>query len=196
MHAYIHVCYVSGEQAPDDRSKPLDIGDFLERTAITDQEKYQLLTNHIVPHKNTVFPTVKKHGQSRTFQQSWLKRYPGLVYSAVAQGGMCIYCTLFGQTKYQGLLVTRPYTENYHEASTVLGNHFDGKSGRGDQYHKQAFVASMAFKKVMAGVQIPVHQQVDQALQQRVLANRQKLQSIVKTAILWEAEYPTSRPQG
>ena len=52
-------------------------------------------------------------------------------------------------------------------------HHFDGKGARPVSQAGLLFVAAMNFKKVTAGVQLPVHQQVNQALQHRIpiLAN-------------------------
>lgn len=66
---------------------------------LSDQEKLYLLKHHFVPSKGYSFPAhIFSHRQrqrQRHFQQSWLERYNGLVYSESEDGGYCKFCVLF-----------------------------------------------------------------------------------------------------
>ena len=150
---------------------------------ISDNDKYALLTQHWTPSYAHVFPSHVEHGKKRTFQRAWLSKYNGLVYSPGMNGAICIYCALFSHGTHDGVLVNKPYTTNYHKSSTVLGEHFHGKDGKGKGYHLSYVEAAQNFVSVMAGNQQPIDHQLDQAAQERVRQNRLKLKSIIKSVI-------------
>ena len=56
---------------------------------LSNQEKYSLLKQHFVPSSSYVFPPRIIKGKERRFQHSWLKKFPGLVYSESENGGFC-----------------------------------------------------------------------------------------------------------
>ena len=160
-----------------------DIGSsWPNRRQLSDKDKFELLTNHWKPDRFYTFPSHKEHGKSRSFQSSWLQKYHGLAFSPILGGGVCIYCFLFAPS-IEGLLVSSAFTSNYRKASTILGEHFVGKDGRGKGYHFSALQAAENFIRVMEGVQEPVMNQLAREVQARVEANRHKLKSIIKTVI-------------
>lgn len=85
-----------------------------------------LLKHHFVPSMNYHFPSRVINQRQRHFQNSWLDKYAGLVYSKSEDGGYCKYCVLFGRcessVKELGVLVNRPLT-NFKKASEKLAEH-------------------------------------------------------------------------
>ena len=61
-----------------------------DRPSLSRQHKFTLLKSHFRLGDNYVFPKTKQNNKVRSFQQaSWLKTYPGLVYSESEYGGHC-----------------------------------------------------------------------------------------------------------
>ncbi len=143
-----------------------------------------MLLNHFLPASTYQFPLVEHGKQSRSFQHSWLSRYPGLVYSEIDKGGYCKYCILFGQFVHNldRTLVNRPFT-NFKKASDKLREHFG--SGSFKKYHLIAVEQAEAFKQVMEHKLIPVDQQLSKAryTNTTIKKNRLKLKSIAETVI-------------
>ena len=88
------LCYLKEKPActdpcPDDVYNYVNLG-----SSLPDSEKYRILCSHWKPASNYSFPPDEKTG--RRFQFAWLKRFPWLAYSAVANGGFCVNCLLFG----------------------------------------------------------------------------------------------------
>ena len=106
----------------------------MSQRALTDQDKYFLLTCHFSPDATYKFPLVSHGRQYRSFQHCWPSQYNGLVYSELDKGGYCKYCVLFGRTpssvsNLTGVLITRLLThlqmasEKLHEHFTEVGTH-------------------------------------------------------------------------
>ena len=109
---------------------------------LTDHEKYHLLTYHFKPSSTYQFLLLEYGKQKCSFQQSWLTRYNGLVYSEFDQGNYCKYCVLFGESASSnaGILVSRSLT-NLQKSSEKLREHFEGiGSGKAKEYHLRAVV--------------------------------------------------------
>lgn len=180
--------------AVDTLNPVVSLGDFkkvvdlMEQRALSNDEKYYLLTNHFTPNWMYKFPSYEYGKQKRSFQHNWLSRYNGLVYSESGKGGYCKYCVLFGQAVYStlsftGVLINRPPT-NLQKASQNLREHFEGVgSDTAKKYHLQAVEKAETFKKVMERKQIPINQQLSKIQALTVAKNREKLKSIVETVI-------------
>ena len=129
-----------------------DFGKLVQlRTQFSDQQKYFLLKKHFVPSCNYEFPTREMNKLQRHFQYSWLKRYPGLVYSESQNGGYCKYCFLFAKcepsVKDLGAFVNSPFT-NFKRASEILGQHFHGLgNAKGNKTHQNAIQDANMFLK-------------------------------------------------
>lgn len=132
---------------------------------LTDHEKYHALTKHFVPGPSYVFPSVQCGKQQRSFQQTWLTKYSGLVYSENKSGGYCKYCVLFGQAPYsvpnfKATLVTLPLT-NLKKASEKLREHFYGTDGNTPRrYHLLAVEKAQSFKNVVENKLLSIDQQL------------------------------------
>ena len=106
-----------------------DLGKYINSVeALSNSEKYQLLTQPFVPSKQYKFPQFVKYRKKRSFQLSWLEKYNGLVYSPFLGGGLCKYCVLFAKSRQSlGTFVISPFCE-FWKASEKLKQHF-GKEG-------------------------------------------------------------------
>ena len=123
--------------------------------ALSNNEKYYLLTNHFVPPQNYKFPSHEYGKQKRHFQLSWLSKFNGLVYSELDDGAYCKYCVLFGKPSPSvpalvGTFITRPFT-HLGKASEKLREHFQGvKGGSARKYHLEAVQMAETFINVMS----------------------------------------------
>ena len=127
-----------------DIQSAITCGDFgkVVQVDLTDHQKFSLLKKPFVPSPNYKFPTRIINSRQRHFQHSWLKSYPGLVYSESQNGGYCKYCVLFGKceatVKEMGVFINRPFT-NFKKASELLGSHFHGfGNSKGNKTHQKA----------------------------------------------------------
>ena len=160
----------------------------MSQRALTDQDKYFLLTSHFTPDATYKFPLVSHGRQNRSFQHRWLSQYNGLVYSELDKGGYCKYCVLFGQapssvSNLTGVLITRPLT-NLQKASEKLREHFTGVGTHAARkYHLAAVEKAMHFRSVVEKKQLPVDQQLSKVRTERIAENREKLKSIAETVI-------------
>ena len=60
-----------------------------DRPSLSRQHKFTLLKSHFRLGDNYVFPKTKQNNKLRSFQASWLKTYPWLVYGESEDGGYC-----------------------------------------------------------------------------------------------------------
>ena len=163
--------------------------ELMQQRALSNEEKYYLLTNHFFPNRAYKFPSYEYGKQKRSFQHNWLSRYNGLVYSESGKGGYCKYCVLFGRAAYSmqsfsGILINRPLTTNLQKASQKLREHFEGiGSDTAKKYHLEAVEKAETFKKVMESKQMPVDRQLSKIQALTVAKNKEKLKSIVETII-------------
>jgi len=118
------------------------------------------------------------YGKNRSFQLGWLKKYPGLIYSPLLQGGLCMYCILFSTRRSQlGPLVQSPFKQ-FHKAKEKLDGHFTGNKA-----HNEAVSQAMEFTAVMENKKDPINRQLNKEVAIRVAKNRIILKSIVETVI-------------
>lgn len=66
-------------------------------TSMTNNERYEWLTNPWTPSPQFKFPLNLEGKKNKSFQATWLKQYPWLVYSKELDGGLCKVCILFGR---------------------------------------------------------------------------------------------------
>ncbi len=80
---------------------------------LSNDTKYSLLYNHVKPP--SVCPSTLSDGVNRKFNDTWLKKYPWLLYSPKLNGVFCGPCSLFlidCQRKDKGYFVNKPL--KYH----------------------------------------------------------------------------------
>ena len=108
--------------------------------SLPDSKKYEILCNHWKPGSDFSFPAQENIG--RRFRFAWLSPFPWLAYSAVANGGFCVTCVIFGgesthnASKLQRLMTsTLPpsssavqklcqHAENVHATATLRATQF------------------------------------------------------------------------
>lgn len=94
-------------------------------SALLPCQKYSLLTKHFKPDKGFQFPKIYSNVCNRSFQLSWLDRYPWLVYSKEVDGGFCKYCSLFVKDRSSlGALVNRPFRK-WVKINKIVEGHKD-----------------------------------------------------------------------
>ncbi|KAG7154128.1 52 kDa repressor of the inhibitor of the protein kinase-like 11, partial [Homarus americanus] len=142
---------------------------------LTADKKFQLLTSCFKPDVDYNFPPREEFGKKRKFQHAWLRQYTWLVYGPLKNGGFCINCLLFGQG-IEGELVSRAQT-CFTKSKTKLSHHDNQES------HKLATTKASDFLDVMKGKREDIQSQMNHALVSRVIENRLKLESIIKTII-------------
>ena len=157
------------------------IASYSERSKLSAEQKFQILTNrNTLPH-NFQFPgRLEKPGCQRHFQAKWLQHYSWLEYSVMENGGFCVPCMLFGIGTDDidlGVLVSRPLM-NFKKATDEL------KAQDKKASHLDAVTSADLFLKVMSCKQPPGYQQTNIALTNRVAANKKRLVPIVKTILL------------
>lgn len=99
-----------------------DIHHFVGKT-LSDTDRYDILENMFTPTASYKFPQTQYASFKRSFQLSWLSRYPGLVYSPACDGAYCLYCVLFKTDCNRRGLVTEPY-RNWKKATEKFDEHF------------------------------------------------------------------------
>ena len=71
---------------------------------LSDTDKYALTKEPYVPPPIYTFPKHVEYGKQRSFQQSWVTKFPWLVYSRHIDGGFCLPCALFSKSVLSILL--------------------------------------------------------------------------------------------
>ena len=79
---------------------------------LNDGERYALLKQHITPSRYFIFLVSYIAGCNRSFKQERMTEFPWLAYSEHLDGGFCLPCALFSNSREKlGVLVTRPFTQ-------------------------------------------------------------------------------------
>jgi len=134
--------------------------------SLTDSEKYQYLTRHFRPTKEYQYPSTYMNKCNRSFQESWLTKYPWLVYSPNLDGGFCLPCFLFiNDRSGKRILVNSPFTR-WTKVSTVLGNHAKL------EYHLDCLTKADAFKCAFEDPRKTVQGQFNKELVDHIANNR------------------------
>lgn len=88
---------------PNDCESYPDLGFYINKSNLSDELKYKLLTKPYVPFDNYDFKN-DSISQKRNFKIEWLKQYRWLVYSRHLKGGLCKHCVVFRPIVKRGLL--------------------------------------------------------------------------------------------
>ncbi|KXJ14854.1 52 kDa repressor of the inhibitor of the protein kinase [Exaiptasia diaphana] len=124
--------------------------------ALSDHEKYVLLTKNFTPGEKFVFPKTNKYGRNRSFQLSWLKEYSWLVYCPSEDGGLCRVCMLFSSNSNTGVLANSVMNK-LHKAKEILRGHEKTK------YHNDALIKVENFLKTMCCPARSISSMIDSA---------------------------------
>jgi hypothetical protein len=144
--------------------------------ALSDHEKYVLLTKNFTPDEKFAFPKTNKYGRNRSFQLSWLKEYSWLVYCPSEDGGLCRVCMLFSSNSNTGVLVNS-VMKKFHKAKEVLRGHEKTK------YHNDALLKVENFLKTMRCPAKSISSMIDSAKIAQIEYNRKVLRSIISCII-------------
>ena len=63
------------------------------------------------------------------------------------------------------------------------------KKSKWEKKHRHAMEDALHFKMIMEGKAEPISRQLDREMSERIVENRNKLSSIVKTNILWTIKH-------
>lgn len=158
-----------------------DLGQYISKIGVTDDEKYQMLTNPRVKFSSYAFKkdVLMKGKVRRVFQQDWLSKYAWLVYSPQLKGGLCKYCVLFKPALKRGtfgafVVKAQQDFKHFHE---------DARAHEKNQWHIDATVNAKHFSDSIEMKQKSVAEQLDSAAAELVRSNRKKLKSIISTII-------------
>lgn len=157
---------------------------------MTNEQKLSVYENGVHIPKDFSFPFSLMSGKNRSFQRSWMDKYPGLVYSIEEDGAYCMHCVLFeNNPSNRGKLVKSPF-RNWKKAIECFDEHFFGitpksvkKGGSGYQRHLECVGKGDMFKQQLRN-NTNVRILMDSALKERQDRNMQVLESIVKTVML------------
>ncbi|XP_069104128.1 52 kDa repressor of the inhibitor of the protein kinase-like [Argopecten irradians] len=178
------------------RNADLDIATYMGRQ-LSDEDKYNIIKNHFQPDSSHKFPSTKFGQKQRSFQLAWISRFPGLVYSPSTDGAFCLHCFLFpGGAERKCQLVSEPF-RNWKKAVERFDEHFHKirhnsgdnsasshkKTGTGHELHMDSVVKSTNFLKCKEDKQVPIHHQIDAALEARKERNMKVLETIVETVL-------------
>ena len=155
-----------------------DIGVIMNRVPrMSDADKYTLILDPYVPPADFIFPKHAEHGKQRSFQYSWLTKYPWLVYSRYLDGGFRLACVLFSKGGGGCIILVQRGMCKFTKASDHLKEHAQKRA------HHIAIKDMETFRSVMEQKTLPVHHQLQSAVQLQIERNRAKLLSILKTVI-------------
>ena len=104
-----------------------DVASFVGKRLSAD-EKFDLINNVLTAEGSYSFPFsvfgTGIHAKKRSFKSSWLKQYPGLVFSPREDGAFCLPRVLFStDIEARGQLVKEP-VRNWKKATERFDEHF------------------------------------------------------------------------
>ena len=162
---------------PEDNNYLDDIGKIFDCTmsaaeviercnALSQGEKYHLLTSHFTPTSDYTFPPEKRGDCYRSFKISWMSNYPWLVYSPKLDGAFCKHCALFAKKRlHLGALVNFPF-RRWHKMSETFPAHAKM------DYHRKAIQKSEMFCAVIEKPSQSTRNLIDAKLSENVTKNR------------------------
>ncbi|KAJ8038110.1 52 kDa repressor of the inhibitor of the protein kinase [Holothuria leucospilota] len=173
-----------------------DVATFVGKaTSLSRVEKHTCMKNVFVPEECFIFPPKEYHDKEgqvikrRSFNHSWLAKYPGLAYSKTEDSAYCLYCVLFAKDTTDRLLVNRP-VRDWKKATDIFNNHFfnkrSGTSRRAGGYetHQTCRCLALELQRVVANTQISVDSIINERLASTIQENSKALESIIDTIIL------------
>ena len=185
--------YVDKPSASVSCSPHVDLGEVIKngnRDRLSFAEKLEYMERHFKPdeqynfHKKTVFKKSKDRDVVLTFQHSWLKEYPWLIYSPLLEGGLCKYCVLFPPKNAKvvpGQLVTQPF-QSYEKAKGsdrgILDKHHSL------QYHKDAMESGLCLIRTSEKPESSIEYCMSDRQQQLFDSNSHILKSIIEVILL------------
>ena len=160
---------------PDDIYNYVNLG-----SSLPESKKYNILCSHWKPGSDYSFPPDENTG--RRFQYAWLTRFPWLAYSAVANGGFCINCVLFGgESTHNASKLQRLMTSALPPSASAVQKLC--QHGEKSNVHAMATLRATQFKLMVEKKTIGIDVQVNTARQELIEKNRSRLRPIVDCII-------------
>ncbi len=167
---------------------PNDIGLLLDPTKsieeicgvvgqLSNDQKYSTLYHHVSPPN--VYPSTSFHGINRKFGNSWLEKYPWLIYSPKFNAIFCGPCSILlpvSKRRDKGLLVNRPFS-NWGKLSTTLISHSE------HTYHRECLQDADILKSVTENPTCHLDVMTSSILQDHIKENKHILRQIVRAII-------------
>ena len=163
-------------------SHQMDIGGFCgESRSLSDEKKLDLLCNHWKPNPSYVFPS---NSYGRKFQYKWFTEFSWLAYSVIFEGAFCINCILFAadESSRNACKLDQLYTSPFKAWSKGLQKFRD--HDQKSPMHRTATVRAVHLRQRMEQNVLPINVQVNRAINEQVLKNREKLKPIVEAVLL------------
>ena len=144
--------------------------------SLTVAEKYELLTNHKIPHKDHAFPTQHVGGCNRSFKPAWLSLHPWMVYSEQVDGVFCIICAIFCTDLSKGSFVNKPF-HAWNKKSEKAKEH------ENSLYHQKCMELADSFKYNVEHPDVSITSQVDARKAANIERNRSILKSLASAVL-------------
>ena len=145
---------------------PFDIGVVFSIIRSSDAQKFELIEKICKPDEILEFPHTVENNKSRKFRYYWLLQHSWLAYSKYLDGAKV------------DKLVKSPLT-CWTSAHNRIKSHCSGKC----ESHNSAVIRMDKFMRTMRSQAVPVDQQLNTILQNRIAKNRDILGSLFKTVI-------------
>ena len=139
--------------------------------SLTVAEKYQLLTNHKVPHKDHTFPTQYLGGCNRSFRPAWFSEHQWMVYSEQVDGIFCIVCAIFCTDSSKGYFVNKPFRV-WNKKNEKTKEHVNSL------YHQKCMELAENLKCTVEHPEVAITSQIDARKAANIQRNRFILKSL------------------
>ena len=159
-------------------SSQYDIENFTNLNNVTDEVKYNLLTNHFKPDSNHKLPVKFLHGSDKCLNFHWLIEYPFLVYSKINDSVCCLPCIQFGENNKNKLAKLLGFSK-WHKVGDKLKSHVNNDT------HSTAMTATSGFKERFEKPSSTLTFGYDNQRIERVRHNCEILKWAIKTIYLW-----------
>ncbi|KAF0706982.1 52 kDa repressor of the inhibitor of the protein kinase-like isoform X1, partial [Aphis craccivora] len=160
-----------------------DVGLFIQRNSISDEDKHLILTNVWVPPSNYKFPISEKNKKrGLRFQYKWLTEYNWLSYSELKNGAFCKHCIIFAKTgginsQPLGQLVIKVLNE-WKNAKEIFRTHSQRS------YHQSSILDSDNFLNIYSHKKLSIIDRLDSERTKQIKSNRSRLVPIIECIIL------------
>ena len=145
--------------------------------SVSEEEKYDLLTNYKKPEPDHVFPRTENHKCFRAFQHNWFFQYAWLAYCIFLDGAFCIPCMFFAtQRENKGEFVIRPL-RNWYKFLDKARDH--NKS----DYHINAVSLAAEYISKRNQPSTSITAQLDSKRKRNIEKNRKILKTIIQAIL-------------
>lgn len=175
---------------PGENLGEIDIANYVNRTNITDLEKYNVLKNAFVPGKDFNFPYSvhrKKNKDVKCYLSlNHFNLFSWLTFSNSLNGLFCKSCVLFAKSGgvHKATPLRKFVVSALQKYSKLFGKDGDLIVHNESHYHKEAMLFASNYIKTYENPANEVINILDSKRLQQVQENRNKLQAILSTILL------------